>query len=76
MPREVHARRQAAIIYWVFYINDKAVIERIAIRLSELGYDSVEAENPYWSDKGITIEDPDGWRIVLMNSPGISRRYR
>lgn len=31
-----------------------------------MGYDEVEPENPYWKDKGITIEDPDGWRIVLM----------
>ena len=23
-------------------------------------------KNPYWKEKGITIEDPDGWRIVLM----------
>lgn len=21
----------------------------------------------YWKGQGITIEDPDGWRIVLMN---------
>lgn len=31
-----------------------------------MGYDEVESENPYWKEKGITIEDPDGWRIVLM----------
>ncbi|MEB2589993.1 VOC family protein, partial [Bacillus cereus] len=24
--------------------------------------------NPYWIEKGTTIEDPDGWRIVLMNA--------
>ncbi len=55
----------------VFYIRDKAAIDRIAARLSDLGYGPVEAENPYWSDTGVTIEDPDGWRVVLMNSPGI-----
>jgi hypothetical protein len=27
----------------------------------------VEPENSYWKEKGITVEDPDGWRIVLMN---------
>ncbi len=26
----------------------------------------VEPENPYWKNHGITIEDPDKWRIVLM----------
>ena len=55
----------------VFYIPEKAAVERIAARLSALGYPSVEAENPYWSEKGVTIEDPDGSRVVLMNSPGI-----
>jgi catechol 2,3-dioxygenase-like lactoylglutathione lyase family enzyme len=55
----------------VFYIRDKAAIDRIAARLSALGYHPVDAENPYWSEKGVTFEDPDGWRVVLMNSPGI-----
>jgi catechol 2,3-dioxygenase-like lactoylglutathione lyase family enzyme len=55
----------------VFYIPDKKAIDRIAARLSRLGYPAIEAENPYWKEKGITIEDPDGWRVVLMNFPGI-----
>jgi catechol 2,3-dioxygenase-like lactoylglutathione lyase family enzyme len=55
----------------VFYIPDKAAIGRIAVRLSRLGYHAAEPENPYWKEKGITFEDPDGWRVVLMNSPGI-----
>ncbi|MGB8543461.1 MAG: VOC family protein [Candidatus Acidiferrales bacterium] len=55
----------------VFYIPDQAAIGRIAARLSGLGYRAVEAENPYWNKKSITIEDPDGWRVVLMNSSGI-----
>jgi hypothetical protein len=36
-----------------------------------LGYAAVAPENPYWNERGITIEDPDGWRVVLMNTPGI-----
>jgi catechol 2,3-dioxygenase-like lactoylglutathione lyase family enzyme len=55
----------------VFYIRDKETIDRIAARLSRLGYRAVEPENPYWKEKGVTIQDPDGWRVVLMNSPGI-----
>jgi hypothetical protein len=31
----------------------------------------VVPENPYWEERGITIEDPDGWRVVLMNTPGL-----
>lgn len=50
----------------VFYMSEDSEIEKVSKRLQEMGYDEVEPENPYWKDKGITIEDPDGWRIVLM----------
>lgn len=55
----------------VFYIPERKTIEKIRNRLKAMGYDSVSPENPYWEKSGVTIEDPDGWRIVLMNSPGI-----
>jgi hypothetical protein len=55
----------------VFYIPD--IFERNVIveRLATMGYNETEPENPYWKDNGITIEDPDGWRIVLMSTVGI-----
>ena len=55
----------------VFYIPNAKSIERIASRLAALGYRAVPPENPYWQEKGVTIEDPDGWRVVLMNSAGV-----
>lgn len=55
----------------VFYLPDKEDVERIAGRLNAMGYGPVSPENPYWEKAGITIEDPDGWRIVLMNTEGI-----
>ncbi|MFD0770496.1 VOC family protein [Bacillus sp. CGMCC 1.60114] len=58
----------------VFYFPDKSEIEKIHHRLNTMGYDEVEPENPYWKEKGITIEDPDGWRIVLMNTEGLRSR--
>lgn len=50
----------------VFYIKECNEIEKVSKRLHAMGYDEVDPENPYWKEKGITIEDPDGWRIVLM----------
>ena len=50
----------------VFYMREDSEMKKISKRLQTLGYDEVEPENPYWKEKGITIEDPDGWRIVLM----------
>ncbi|QTM98217.1 VOC family protein [Sediminibacillus dalangtanensis] len=55
----------------VFYIPDKDDQEKVAERLSDMGYGEVEPENHYWKEKGKTIEDPDGWRVVLMNTDGI-----
>ncbi|MFN2747562.1 MULTISPECIES: VOC family protein [Bacillus] len=55
----------------VFYMPDSHEIKAILQRLAAMGYQEVPPENPYWKDKGVTVEDPDGWRIVLMNTEGI-----
>lgn len=55
----------------VFYLPESAAITEIAARLAALGYDAVAPENPYWNERGLTIADPDGWRVVLMNTAGI-----
>ena len=55
----------------VLYIPERAAIERITARLAALGYVAVAPENPYWDERGTTIVDPDGWRVVLMNTAGI-----
>lgn len=52
----------------VFYFTDKNERDQIVRRLEQMGYQEVEPENPYWKKAGVTIEDPDGWRIVLQNS--------
>jgi catechol 2,3-dioxygenase-like lactoylglutathione lyase family enzyme len=49
----------------VFYIPEQAQIDTIVTRLAELGYHEVPPENPYWNRGGVTIADPDGWRVVL-----------
>jgi catechol 2,3-dioxygenase-like lactoylglutathione lyase family enzyme len=56
----------------VFYITDGPAIERLVERLAAMGYAAVAPENPYWQAAGVTIADPDGWRVVLMNTGGIA----
>lgn len=56
----------------VFYVPNGDELAAITSKLKHMGYQEVESENPYWSNGGVTIEDPDGWRIVFMNSKGIS----
>lgn len=55
----------------VFYIPELPALERAAARLAALGYPAVAPENPYWDERGVTVEDPDGWRVILMNTAGI-----
>jgi catechol 2,3-dioxygenase-like lactoylglutathione lyase family enzyme len=55
----------------VLYFDGAEAVRTVAQRLDSLGHPAVAAENPYWTDAGaITVEDPDGWRVVLMPRPG------
>ena len=58
----------------VLYVEDRAAVLRKVERLRAMGREPVEPENPYWAEKGFTFEDPDGWRVVLMNTAGISEK--
>jgi catechol 2,3-dioxygenase-like lactoylglutathione lyase family enzyme len=47
----------------VLYVgSDDAVAEM----LRRSGAKPVEPANPYWAANGVTIEDPDGFRVVLV----------
>lgn len=56
----------------VFYFENTEIRDNYVNRLTEMGYAIVEPENPYWVLNGITIEDPDSWRVVLVNKPSFS----
>ena len=58
----------------VLYVPDKAALDDMAGRLMRHGHAPVVPENPYWIEHGMTFEDPDGWRLVLMNTSGLSAR--
>ena len=55
----------------VLYVPDES--ERLALvqRLEAFGAPRVEPENPYWADKSVTFEDPDGWRVVICAVTGV-----
>ncbi|MGH3168422.1 MAG: VOC family protein [Trebonia sp.] len=48
----------------VVYLGE-AVPENLVARLEEHGGHRVPSRNPYWDTWGVTIEDPDGYRLVL-----------
>jgi hypothetical protein len=41
--------------------------ENMVRRLVDAGGTRVAARNPYWDRWGVTIADPDGYRLVLSN---------
>jgi catechol 2,3-dioxygenase-like lactoylglutathione lyase family enzyme len=55
----------------VFYIPDESSVTSLVTKLGQFGNLPIEPENPYWVGKSFTFLDPDGWRIVLCNTPGV-----
>lgn len=55
----------------VFYVEDDRAFQMMAARLRRHGHEPVKPENPYWAGKGLTFEDPEGWRVVLTRAAGI-----
>lgn len=52
----------------VFYLPERNRFDAAHRRLRAAGFHPVPAFNAYWDDKGVTFEDPDGYRIVLQNA--------
>jgi len=47
----------------VLYLGSEEMVVQICERL---GAKPVEPANPYWQQHGVTIVDPDGFRVVLV----------
>jgi catechol 2,3-dioxygenase-like lactoylglutathione lyase family enzyme len=47
----------------VLYLDDDAAVRDVAARLDA---EPVAPANPYWAEHGLTFEDPDGFRVVLV----------
>ena len=47
----------------VLYLGNQDALDAA---LERIGTAAVEPANPYWSEHGVTIEDPDGFRVVLV----------
>jgi ribosomal protein S18 acetylase RimI-like enzyme len=47
----------------VLYMGDDAAVAEVVARL---GAQPVAAANPYWTAHGVTLGDPDGFRVVLV----------
>jgi catechol 2,3-dioxygenase-like lactoylglutathione lyase family enzyme len=47
----------------VLYLGNRAEVDRL---VASAGARPVPSQNPYWDSVGVTIEDPDGFRVVLV----------
>ncbi len=47
----------------VLYLGDDDAVREVAARLDA---EPVPPANPYWAEHGLTFEDPDGFRVVLV----------
>jgi catechol 2,3-dioxygenase-like lactoylglutathione lyase family enzyme len=52
----------------VFYLPEGEAWRAAVDRLGALGHAPVPSYNPYWDRRGLTFEDPDGYRVVLQNA--------
>ena len=50
----------------VFYPSSIEEYRTIEEKISFLHIQLVTAKNPYWTENGITIVDPDGFRVVIV----------
>lgn len=57
----------------VFYVQNRAAVDAFVERLREHGHMPVPSENPYWDKCSRTFEDPDGWRVVFVDSEALYR---
>ena len=50
----------------VFYLPDADAWREAVARLKAIGAEPSNSHNPYWDLRGLTFEDPDGFRVVLQ----------
>jgi catechol 2,3-dioxygenase-like lactoylglutathione lyase family enzyme len=50
----------------VLYLGSRAEVDRL---VGQTGASVVPSANPYWDRIGVTVVDPDGFRVVLVDRP-------
>jgi hypothetical protein len=54
----------------VLYIPEREAIGRLVVKMGAMGFFPTAPISAYWEDKGVTLKDPDGYRLVLVEAGG------
>lgn len=57
----------------VFYPQSQAEFMAIVERVAKANIRPIQPKNPYWKRNGITLLDPDGFGVVIVNPNGIDK---
>ena len=52
----------------VFYLPEERDWRDAVARMERCGYAPVRSFNPFWDERGVTFEDPDGYHVVLQRA--------
>lgn len=55
----------------VLYVDSRDDLLSVSASIQARGGVPVEPENPYWRDRAVCFEDPDGWGVVFSLKPGV-----
>ena len=67
-PGHLVGRAPTADHLLVFYLPEPDEWQAAVRRMAAAGFAPVPSYNPYWDQRGLTFEDPDGYRVVLQRA--------
>jgi catechol 2,3-dioxygenase-like lactoylglutathione lyase family enzyme len=56
----------------VLHMPERAQRDALAARLRAAGFEETKPANPWWLERGVVFDDPDGWPVVLSHGPGLT----
>lgn len=58
----------------VFYLADAGALAHVQKQMAGIGQMPTAPENPYWDGISLTFEDPDGWRVTLVDAAALAAK--
>ena len=52
----------------IFYVESEEELDQLKLKIERLGIPIRKSKNPYWTENGIEIIDPDGFGLILTSS--------